>query len=114
MSYCRNCGAEISEKAVICPKCGVPTEKLRSTSHNSNDSGNIGWGILGFILPIVGLILFIAWKDSKPEAAKAASIGALIKVIIITCIIIIYVVIAIVTSNNLNSSSHDCILRLFL
>lgn len=22
--YCQNCGAQIDEKAVICPKCGVP------------------------------------------------------------------------------------------
>ncbi|WP_244603626.1 zinc-ribbon domain-containing protein [Methanococcoides sp. AM1] len=25
MKFCSNCGAEIDEKAVICPKCGVPT-----------------------------------------------------------------------------------------
>ena len=25
MSYCRKCGSQIDEEAVICPKCGVPT-----------------------------------------------------------------------------------------
>jgi hypothetical protein len=24
MKYCQNCGAQIDQKAVICPKCGVP------------------------------------------------------------------------------------------
>jgi len=24
MKYCENCGAQIDQKAVICPKCGVP------------------------------------------------------------------------------------------
>jgi TM2 domain-containing membrane protein YozV len=24
MKYCQNCGAQIDERAVICPKCGVP------------------------------------------------------------------------------------------
>ena len=26
MSYCRKCGALIDDEAVICPKCGVPTD----------------------------------------------------------------------------------------
>ena len=46
------------------------------------DSGSIGWGILGFFLPIVGLILFIAWHNSKPNSARAAGLGALISVIV--------------------------------
>ena len=40
------------------------------------------WGILGFVFPIIGLILFIVWKDEKPKSSKAAGIGALIKVIL--------------------------------
>lgn len=24
MKYCQNCGAQLDEKAVVCPKCGVP------------------------------------------------------------------------------------------
>ena len=42
------------------------------------DSGSIGWGILGFFFPIVGLILFFVWKDKKPQSAKVAIIGAAI------------------------------------
>ena len=44
----------------------------------SADSGSIGWGILGCCLPLVGLILFLVWKDSKPLSAKKAGIGALV------------------------------------
>ena len=42
------------------------------------DSGSIGYGILGCCLPIVGLILWLVWKDTKPRSAKKAGIGALI------------------------------------
>ena len=42
------------------------------------DSGNIGWGVLGFFFPIVGLILFLVWRTTKPNCAKVAGIGALI------------------------------------
>lgn len=44
----------------------------------ASDSGNIGWGVLGFFFPIVGLILFLVWRTSKPNCAKIAGIGALI------------------------------------
>lgn len=49
---------------------------------NVNDKGGFLWGLLGFCIPIVGLILFLVWKDSKPKTAKAAGVGALISVII--------------------------------
>jgi hypothetical protein len=42
------------------------------------DSGSIGWGILGFLFPIVGLILFLVWRTKKPKCAKVAGIGAII------------------------------------
>ncbi|MDO4487808.1 MAG: zinc ribbon domain-containing protein, partial [Eubacteriales bacterium] len=46
------------------------------------DNGGFGWGFLGFCIPIVGLILFLVWKDTKPRTAKAAGKGALISVIV--------------------------------
>lgn len=53
-----------------------------SLSYNSNDTGSIGYGILGFIIPIVGLILFLTWKNEQPKNAKIAGKGALISIII--------------------------------
>ncbi|MBR1735961.1 MAG: hypothetical protein IJ736_02935 [Firmicutes bacterium] len=46
------------------------------------DNGGFLWGLLGFCIPIVGLVLFIIWKDQKPATAKAAGIGALVSVIL--------------------------------
>ena len=48
----------------------------------------IGWGILSFFLPIVGLILFLVWKNKKPRAAKASGIGALVGFILFLILII--------------------------
>ncbi|MCI8864270.1 MAG: hypothetical protein HFG60_03130 [Lachnospiraceae bacterium] len=42
------------------------------------DNGGFLWGLLGCCVPIVGLILFIMWKDQKPKTAKAAGVGALV------------------------------------
>ena len=76
LMFCKNCGQEIDDKAVICPHCGVPQNDDSSVS----DSGSIGWGFLGCCIPLVGLILFLVWRDNKPKNAKAAGIGALISV----------------------------------
>lgn len=89
MAYCRNCGAKVDEKAIICPICGV--------SQNINpDSGSIGYGILGFFFPLVGLILFLLWKDTKPNTAKTAGIGALISFLINIAIAFVYLIVIVV------------------
>ena len=49
-------------------------------SYQETDSGSFGWAVLGFFFPIVGLILFLVWKQSKPKCAKVAGIGALVGV----------------------------------
>ncbi len=77
MAYCRNCGAEINEYALTCPKCGA---QQRTEPSASPDEGGFLWGLLGCCVPIAGLILFLVWKDTKPNTAKAAGIGALVSV----------------------------------
>lgn len=32
-----------------------------------NDSGSFGWAVLGFFFPLVGLILWLVWKDTRPK-----------------------------------------------
>ena len=77
MAYCRNCGAEINEYALTCPKCGA---QQRPEPAAPSDDGVFLWGLLGCCIPIAGLILFLVWKDTKPRTAKAAGIGALVSV----------------------------------
>lgn len=60
---------------------------------DSNDNGGFLWGLLGCCIPIVGLILFLVWKDQKPKTAKAAGIGALISVVLAVASYVIFFVI---------------------
>lgn len=75
MAYCRNCGTQIDDKAVICVHCGVAQP---GSSGSLTDSGSLGWGVLSFFLPIVGLVLCLVWWQTKPKSAKVSGIGALI------------------------------------
>jgi hypothetical protein len=87
MAYCKKCGAEIDDQAVICPKCGV------QQTPEVEDKGGFLWGLLGCCIPLVGLILYLVWKDTKPKTSKAAGIGALVSVI---CLVIYYIVIFVI------------------
>lgn len=78
MAFCKNCGAQIDNNAVVCTSCGV----AQNTAPAVVDKGGFGWGLLGWCVPVVGLILFLVWKDTKPKTAKAAGIGALVSVIL--------------------------------
>lgn len=78
--YCKKCGQEMADDVTRCPQCGEiqyaapPQPPVQAPE----DKGGFLWGLLGCCLPIVGLILFLVWKDNKPKTAKSAIIGAAI------------------------------------
>ena len=72
---CKNCNTELQEGVTVCPNCDKQVE-VETTTKSSG--GSIGWGVLGFFVPIAGLILFIVWLKKKEKDAKAAGLGALI------------------------------------
>lgn len=47
--FCKNCGQEIDDKAVICPHCGVSQKDNSSVS----DSGSIGWAFLDVVFQLL-------------------------------------------------------------
>ncbi len=55
-----------------------PVQQNQPAQPAKAEGSGIGWGILSFFIPLVGLILYCRWKNTKPRAAKAASIGAAI------------------------------------
>lgn len=59
-----------------------------------NQKGNAGWLVLGLFFPLIGLILYLVWKNDRPGDSKMAGKGALIGVIIEAVIMIIYFIIA--------------------
>lgn len=100
MKYCTKCGQQLDDNAQFCTACGAqqnpaPQQSMgngqgyqQTTNHyenpqdypanNANDSGSFGWAVLGFCIPLVGLILYLVWKGEKPLTAKKAGMGALI------------------------------------
>lgn len=93
MAFCKNCGKEIDDNAVVCVNCGSSQQQIPQVV----DNGGFGWGLLGCCIPIVGLVLFLVWRDTKPKTSKAAGIGALVSVVgSIVFYIIYFVIIALI------------------
>lgn len=91
MKFCVNCGAQLVDDAVACPSCGAYCEVTQQNNQvSSDDTGSIGYAFLSCCVPIVGLILWLVWKDVKPKNAKKAGIGALIGV---GCIVVYYILV---------------------
>ncbi len=112
MAFCRMCGNQIDEKAAFCPACGAaqsvqnaqpaapevenprpiyadPGYTAPAAPAAEVDNGGFWWGALGCCVPIVGLILFLVWKDTKPRTARALGKGALVYAI---CLVVYIVV----------------------
>jgi drug/metabolite transporter (DMT)-like permease len=89
--YCQKCGSKIESGSSFCTECG---NQINNIEHKVNSESSFGWGVLGFFVPIAGLILYLTWNKNRPEDAKAAGIGALIYlgfcvimlIFILTCI----------------------------
>ena len=81
--FCSNCGNEISENAVICPKCGVATKNFGAANAANNAAqpkkdntlAIVGF-ILSFFIPIAGLICsIIGYKRSKNEGLEGKNLA---------------------------------------
>ena len=92
MKFCSKCGKEINEEAVICVHCGCSIAPNAPAAANA-DAPNTGFAVLGFFIPLVGLILYLVNKDSSPLKAKSAGKGALIGFCVSLAFSIIYGVI---------------------
>lgn len=110
MKKCQYCGKSMADDLLVCPHCGQPVSGALKNSFNnassvkvpdeaqegeatvipnvssqvktnSTDSGSFGWAVLGFFIPLVGLILFLVWRRDRPLSANSSGIGALVSVV---------------------------------
>lgn len=61
--FCKNCGKEIDDRAVICVNCGLPTDNFynKAPAQESNVKYN-AFAICGFTLSLVGIFFNVmAW-----------------------------------------------------
>ena len=89
--YCTYCGKEIDDRAEICPHCGIRVRGRRACAM-PDDAPSAGFAFLCFFVPILGLILYIIWKDEYPMKAASCGKGALLSVILGAVFTIFYII----------------------
>ena len=104
--YCKYCGKSIDDDSKYCVNCG--------NNMNNNFGGTISgdapskaFAILGFFVPIVGLILYAIFETKQPQRAKSAGKGALIgfitKVVICIVSVILYIIFVSIMMSGIRS-----------
>lgn len=96
--FCKNCGKEIDDGAVVCPNCGVATENMAkntapvATQKNSMALAGfilalLGFNVIALILSIVGLT-----NSKKPEFAGDGKGFAIAGIVISSIYIAIFII----------------------
>jgi hypothetical protein len=97
--FCSTCGSVIKQEAEICPECGV--RQMAPLPVVSQDGADFFIKFVTFIFPIIGLILYFVWIDTKPRAAKEVGKWAIISVVTMVVVIIAVVVVLIAAGLSL-------------
>lgn len=86
-SFCQNCGVILDTESKFCPSCGQAVNKSSSigtiyaqqtNTVNLGDQNSSGFNALSFFFPIIGLILYLVWKEQYPVKSKGIGKWAII------------------------------------
>lgn len=104
--FCTNCGNELDDRAIMCPKCGIA---LTQTVANSGQTQSNGMAIAGFILsffiPLLGLIFSIIGLKRSKETNNGKGLST--AGIIISCITMVITLIIGIISFSAVSDTID-------
>ncbi|HIX08934.1 MAG TPA: zinc ribbon domain-containing protein [Firmicutes bacterium] len=99
--YCKNCGKEIDDKAIICPNCGVATGFCEAPSQNQTNILAIVGFVLAFFFPLAGLICSIIGKNKVAEyngnGKNLATAGIAVSIAMLALEVIAVIIALIVT-----------------
>lgn len=104
--FCTNCGNELDDRAIMCPKCGIA---LTQTVANSGQTQSNGMAIAGFVLsffiPLLGLIFSILGLKRSKETNNGKGLST--AGIIISCITMVITLIIGIISFSAVSDTID-------
>jgi len=87
--FCSNCGKEIDKNSDVCLNCG----KLVRKNNEIEDKPDVFLNVISFILPLIGVIIYLIIRKDTPIQAKSVIESAKKSV---TLVIIIMVILGII------------------
>ena len=80
--YCNKCGSPVNDSDEFCRKCGVrlKAESAKPIAPPVEEDASIGWGVLGFFFPVIGMALCLFWRDEHDlnTSGTALSVSAVL------------------------------------
>lgn len=105
--YCNRCGRTVADHSLYCNYCGARLDGTQNRPE-SEDRSSFGFALLGFFIPLAGLIFFLIYEGKKPKRAKSAGKGALIgfitKIVIAVVLFVAYMFFAASLFNTVTDS----------
>lgn len=92
--FCKNCGKEIDDRAVVCPHCGVLTTQENGSvqSGGTNVLAIVGF-ILSFFIALAGLICsIIGYKNAPQYGGKGKSMALAGIIISIVSMVLAFII----------------------
>lgn len=86
--YCHNCGKETKEGQALCVNCKTSFNDQAALNGSNKKEPDVVAAIVGLLLPIVGLVLYLVWKESYPGKAGSAKMGAIVSLKLIAILIV--------------------------
>ena len=69
--YCKNCGQEVNDNAVVCIHCGCAVETKNNSTIITDGTSKKGMGVLfGLLLGLIGLIIGIVMYPADSYERK--------------------------------------------
>lgn len=106
MKYCVYCGCQNRTNGAYCENCGHSMVYENTNNYQKpimEEKNTFWWGVLGFFIPVAGLIIFLIWLHERPKSAKSAGIGALIRTVLTIGMIIIMCFIAFIAAFDVST-----------
>ena len=72
--FCKNCGKEIDDNAVVCPSCGVQQKTMTEKKKPVN-----GLGIAGFVISLLSLWLGMYFCVASIVGLVLSSVGVAVR-----------------------------------
>jgi len=72
----------VAQPSQPAPQTHHQPEKVLDEPEAPKQSGGFGWGVLAFFIPIVGLILWLVWRHSKPAASRGSRNGFIVGMVV--------------------------------
>ena len=93
--FCRKCGAQMADGVRFCPNCGA---SVSENTVSEKDGSSWPFALIGFFIPIAGLVLYLVYMDTHPLKAKSAIKGAVVGFVAqILLVVLVFVFVGIIT-----------------